>query len=133
MKLIAMSVHDAKGAAFVNPFFVPNEGMGARDFTACANDPDHAFCRFPEDYTLYKVGEYDTETGELVPTFPPKHVISGVQALDLRPLPEGTDERIRALMRFVPKSLRDALEEEDAATLSNVTPVLSRSGRENPS
>ena len=47
------AVYDDKAKAFINPFFLPEIGIAVREFCNCANNPDHAFCRNPGDYTLF--------------------------------------------------------------------------------
>lgn len=65
MKLTAFSVYDSKAAAYITPFFTPTIAMGTRSFGEAANDPNLMFARHPSDYTLFEIGEFDLETGEL--------------------------------------------------------------------
>ena len=45
---------------------VPNPGtMAQRAFNDCVNDAEHNFGRHPEDYTLFKIGEFDDQTAEI--------------------------------------------------------------------
>ena len=65
MKLIAFSVYDEKAEAFITPFFLPKTGMATREFQRACNDKTHQFGQNPHDYTLFQVGTYDIDTGEL--------------------------------------------------------------------
>lgn len=53
------SVYDSKAKAFLPPFFMPVDAVAKRTFSDCANDPRHAFCMHPEDYTLFALGTFD--------------------------------------------------------------------------
>lgn len=59
------AVYDDKAKAFINPFFLPEIGIAVREFGNCANNPDHAFCRNPGDYTLFHLGSFDTESAKI--------------------------------------------------------------------
>ena len=39
--------------------------MAVRTFVECANSPDHQFGRYPADYTLFEVGEFDDEDAHI--------------------------------------------------------------------
>lgn len=66
MKLKLFSVFDEKAKSFIAPFAMPTDAMAVREFAGCVNDEKHAFGRNPEDYTLFRLGEVDVETGLLV-------------------------------------------------------------------
>lgn len=63
MKQIIFSIHDSKAEAYINPFFLPTEGLATRSFGDCVNDPNHQFYLNPADYTLFAIGEFDSDTG----------------------------------------------------------------------
>lgn len=67
IKLIAFAVFDQKAEAFTQPFFLPTKQIAVRTFADCCNDKNHAFGRHPADYTLFHVGHFDTQSGQLVP------------------------------------------------------------------
>lgn len=64
------SVYDSKAEAFLQPFFADTEGIALRSFTASALAEEHNFFRFAEDYTLFRLGEFDDSTGafKMLPT-----------------------------------------------------------------
>jgi hypothetical protein len=76
-KKIMMTVRDVKAEAFTQPWFVRAEGEGVREFTKLCNDPDHPVGQQPEDYILYKTGEWDELTGKTTAEEEPVSVISG--------------------------------------------------------
>lgn len=60
MKLFIYSIYDIKAEAFINPIFLPTEAMAVRVFQDSVDDPNHAFGRHPEDYTLYSLGLWES-------------------------------------------------------------------------
>ena len=65
MKLGIYSVHDRAAEAYTTPFFLPNDDMAMRSFGACVNQPDHHFKASPADFTLFKVGVFDSLEGSI--------------------------------------------------------------------
>lgn len=62
MRLLIFSIHDGAANAYINPFFVPNIGLAKRTFQSCANDHDHMFGKFPQDFTLFELGSWEADT-----------------------------------------------------------------------
>lgn len=60
-------VYDLAAGMYLDPFVAPSIEFAIRSFREAANDPDHQFSRFPEDYTLFHIGEFDGETGIINP------------------------------------------------------------------
>lgn len=66
MKIRSYCVYDAAAQVYLNPFFCPNDQVAKRAFHQAANERGHDFAKFAPDYTLFFVGTFDDETGELV-------------------------------------------------------------------
>ena len=64
MDLKIYTIFDQKADAYLNPFFLPNDALATRTFKDCTNDDNHAFGKNPEDYTLFNLGSFDTNTGK---------------------------------------------------------------------
>lgn len=62
MRLLVFSIHDGAANAYINPFFVPNIGLAKRTFQSCANDLEHLFGKFPQDFTLFELGSWEADT-----------------------------------------------------------------------
>ena len=60
------SVFDSGAAAYLPPFILPRDEMAVRTFADCCKAPDHQFGKFPQDYTLFRLGTFDDETAEFV-------------------------------------------------------------------
>lgn len=60
------SVYDVKAEAYARPFFAETRGVALRSFQDIANDPNHQIGKYPSDYTLFEIGQYNDQSGELV-------------------------------------------------------------------
>lgn len=65
MKLTICSVQDKKAQAWMNPLFFQSSEQGIRSFGDAVNDASSDFGKHPEDYVLFKLGEFDQRTGEI--------------------------------------------------------------------
>lgn len=65
MKHLAFAVHDCKASAFLTPFFFPTAGQAVRAFSDTVNDVKSMLARHPADYTLFQIGHFDDQTGQL--------------------------------------------------------------------
>lgn len=74
MSLQVFTVRDDKAEAFMNPFFMPNQALAVRSIQQCMADPEHTFARFPEDFSLYILGEYDEQSGKFTLLDAPQHM-----------------------------------------------------------
>lgn len=82
MELKAFSIRDAKAESFNHPYFAKTHGEAERNFRELANDSQSMVCKYPDDYDLYYVGDYDTDSGKFKPTDTPQHIIKAVQVLN---------------------------------------------------
>lgn len=58
------SVYDSKAEAFLPPFFCGTRGIAVRVFAQAANEAGHNFSKWPGDYTLFELGEFDDREGK---------------------------------------------------------------------
>lgn len=70
MKLF--TTHDSKAKAYLQPFFMRSKGEAIRGFSELANEEGHQFKKYPEDFTLFYLGEYNEETGIITPLKTPE-------------------------------------------------------------
>lgn len=70
MKLQAFSVYDSAAKRFAMPFFADTIEVALRMFRALVNSGDSQVSKYPEDYTLFHIGEFDQELGEVRPSSP---------------------------------------------------------------
>lgn len=72
MITMLFSVYDSAAERFLEPFCAPTVEFAIRSFKEAVTRDGHQFNKFPEDYTLFKVGEYDQESGSLKPVATPQ-------------------------------------------------------------
>jgi len=65
---IVCAVRDLRADVYANPFVSQNVGTAMRDFSHACIDPQSQLSKSPEDYMLFKIGEYDDELGIIIPT-----------------------------------------------------------------
>lgn len=53
------SVYDCKAGVFNNPFYLPTNGVAIRSFGQIVSDPSTEINKFPDDFILYELGEYE--------------------------------------------------------------------------
>jgi len=73
-------VRDVKLGEYNNPMCVPSLGVAQRSFQDEVNRADKAntVYNYPNDFSLYHVGDFDTERGVLDPFDVPVHVCDAV-------------------------------------------------------
>lgn len=64
MRTSVYSIYDVKSKIYATPMFVANHDIAIRNCVA-AMVPGSLLTLFPMDFHLYKIGEYDDETGML--------------------------------------------------------------------
>lgn len=72
MRVKAFAIYDSKAAAYSPPFFQNTIATGIRAFGRICSDQESMVCQFPEDYTLFEVGEWDDQTGRMYPLETPR-------------------------------------------------------------
>lgn len=84
------TVFDQKAMTYLPPFTGHNKAVGERSFSDAVNQPGHAFNMHPMDYTLIILGDFDDQSGRVIPLDIPLNVGSGVQYVkgDTPPLPK---------------------------------------------
>jgi hypothetical protein len=75
------AVRDSKAEAFLPPFILPRSSMAIRTFASCVNSADHQFAAYPEDYGLFRLANFDDETGLIVAEPTPVLEISGLECV----------------------------------------------------
>ena len=59
-------IWDSAAHRYLDPFCAPTIEFAIREFRKAVNKPDHQFNLYPEDYTLFHIGEFLPEEGVLV-------------------------------------------------------------------
>lgn len=66
MILKVYTVKDAKAEAYLTPFYQHTTALALRQFEDMVKNPEHPFAKHPEDYSLWKIGDYDDLKGQLI-------------------------------------------------------------------
>lgn len=83
------SVFDSKLATFGRPWFQMTDAAALREFADAVNDgsnPNNQWHSHPEDFSLYLVGQFDDQQGELIPCAPSSLVTASSLIKDIVPL-----------------------------------------------
>jgi hypothetical protein len=65
MELKVFSVYDSKAGFYGNPIYLHTKGEALRTWEDAANDPQSQIGKYPADFTLFEIGEFDNVTGEV--------------------------------------------------------------------
>lgn len=80
MKLKLYAIHDQTVKEFIGPETSRTHAEAERKFKHNVNNPEMGFLHSnAENFSLYHIGDYDTETGKLAPLNEPTHIITAVQ------------------------------------------------------
>lgn len=72
------AILDSKAAAFGNPFYMRSIGEAVRAFNDEAKKENSMVKNYPEDFTLFELGDYDQVTGIIKPLQAPKSIGNAV-------------------------------------------------------
>lgn len=75
------SIMDTKTGIYNPPFFNHSHGEAERNFKQLVNDGKSTVHLHPTDFDLYYVGDYDDNSGKLMPKPAPEHIIKAVDLL----------------------------------------------------
>lgn len=70
MKLLMFSLYDTKASFFSPPWFAHHRGIAIRSVMDLSQDLNTTVARYPNDYVLYELGEWDDQTGVATPLAP---------------------------------------------------------------
>lgn len=73
------TIRDKKADVVMAPFAAPTDGVACRSILEAFRDASSMVSKYPSDYELIQVGEYDEKTGELAPM--PARLVVQVQVL----------------------------------------------------
>lgn len=88
------SIRDSKAEIYNVPFFAKTTAEAERNLRETMKDERTLINKYPEDFSLWMLGEYDDQTGECT-SHPPTHLINAVQLQDQGPAPQGIQENLR--------------------------------------
>lgn len=75
MMIQCYSVYDRKTLSYSFPWSAATDGAAIRTLSEAVADVNHPLGRHPGDYVLFHVGEFNDQSGAVVPCSPLRHVI----------------------------------------------------------
>lgn len=81
MKIPYFSVYDKKAQQFGVCFGSQTPGSAERSFDQSIKTPDSPHAAYPSDYALYRVFDFDDESGYVVETYEPPQLVCEGSAL----------------------------------------------------
>jgi len=75
------SIRDSKTEVFGQPFQQKTRQEAERTFVSLSNDQTTFIGKYPEDYDLFFLGQYDDNTGKFKLTDSPTHVLKAINCL----------------------------------------------------
>lgn len=82
MILKVYSIRDEKAETFGSPFYQATHGLAERSFRQVVSDEKTNVNKFPEDYDLWYLGEFDSKTGKFDALETPQHQLKAIQLVD---------------------------------------------------
>lgn len=61
------SIFDVKAEAFMRPFCAPTKAFAIRMIQDMMRNPEEMVAKYPQDYALFWVGEFDEQGGVITP------------------------------------------------------------------
>lgn len=68
------SVHDSKAEAYLAPIYFRTKGEAIRAFETTCQDETSQFHKYPSDFTLVELGEFNETTSAITPLIAPLHL-----------------------------------------------------------
>jgi hypothetical protein len=75
------SIFDSKAECFLQIFTYPAPGQAIRMFTDLCNDKNNQIGQHPDDYRLFRVGEFNDTTGEVTGSISPVCLVTGAEVV----------------------------------------------------
>ena len=73
------AIFDKKTGTFDKPVLTLHLGDILRDWEALLKDKNSKQGMYPSDFSLFQIGEYNEETGSLIPITPHIHLANGIE------------------------------------------------------
>ena len=71
-------MRDSKAGFYGVPFFEVSRGSALRGLTEAVRDKQSTICKYPEDFSLFEIGEWDNVACKMLLNPAPVHVINAI-------------------------------------------------------
>lgn len=72
------TIRDDKASFYGTPFFSANDDVATRSFMRLTSDMNSIVSEYPADFALYKIGNFNEDTGDIVGFDAPEFIINAV-------------------------------------------------------
>lgn len=76
------AIFDTACGTYTKPVFAPADGVVTREFQSLCTNDENPYGEHPEDYTLFRLGTLDDQTGKFSPEDPCK-IATGLELVAL--------------------------------------------------
>lgn len=73
------AIRDVKADGYSALHVAPSVGVSVRNFSDVVNNRESSMNRYPEDFQLYELGEWDQTSGLIVCHSVPKYIMSATE------------------------------------------------------
>lgn len=80
------SVMDTKAGTFLRPMSESNLVHAIRAFEVACNEPSSTFNRYPDDFSLFELAEFDVQTGTITPLVAPQNICTARSLIKQAPV-----------------------------------------------
>lgn len=77
------AIYDAKASFFMSPWPCRNVGIARREFAAACSNSESAIGKFPADFVLHEIGDYNDNDAQIKSNTPPIRICDGVEVLQV--------------------------------------------------
>ena len=81
MKLNVYTIFDSAAQVFMHPIFQQADGQAVRTFSDLAVNAEHPVGQHPEHYSLFRIGSFNDNNGEILPEPAIEKLITGIEAV----------------------------------------------------
>lgn len=81
MNLEVFSIYDSKISDYSNPMFLSHVGEALRGWEAVCNDASTKMNKYPEDFTLFHIGTWDSTTASFKMLNTPKSLATALSVI----------------------------------------------------
>lgn len=82
MKFSLYSIRDVK-TGFMTPVMEPNDASAIRNFYHSVQASQGVLFSFAQDFTLYRIADFDSDIGQVIPLVPIVQVADGSAAVQI--------------------------------------------------
>lgn len=84
--------YDSKAEEFMSPWYARTAGEALREFKTLVNKPEHHFSQYPEDFSIFELGEWESKTAKFTMYPAPKSLGIGLEYKNQQ-IPHALDKR----------------------------------------